>query len=157
MTERAVSLTIGSHYLAFSSKRKQSMTTSEFFALTRATFEQVPGVHNVMIDLADEDDDQVRLVPDDELDSDYVRPHFGLVSTRFDLILPRARQEQLAGRRGPLGRAQEFRVHLTYGWVTPVSCIEVLDVVDSDAFGESRFVRVYMEEEFRRLATGLEY
>ncbi|MDQ3739982.1 MAG: hypothetical protein M3320_09020 [Actinomycetota bacterium] len=133
------------------------MKTSEFFVLARSTLARVDGVDEVHIDLAGEGDSDVVVLAPDELDSDYAGPHFGLVSTSFELTLPHERQVELAGRSGWVGRAERFRVHLTYGWLTPVSCIEVLDVVDSDPFGETRFVGQHMEAEFRRLATGLDY
>lgn len=154
--EQAVSLAIGGDYFAFSERPEHPIRTADFFALVRATLQQVAGVRNIQIDLADEDDDWVNLPDLAELDSDYEGPHFGLVSTRFDLSLSREEQEALLPRPGLVGRATEFRVYLTYGWITPLSCIEVSGS-EANALVGANCVREHLANEFKRIGQGIEF
>jgi hypothetical protein len=154
--EQAVSLTIGGDYFAFSERPERPIRTTDFFTCVRSTLQQVAGVRNIQIDLAEEDDDWVDVPDLAELDSDYEGPHFGLVSTRFDLTLSKEEQEALLRRPSRVGQTTEFRVYLTYGWITPISCVEVRGV-DGDLFVGARCVRQHLASEFERLRTGIEY
>jgi hypothetical protein len=154
--EQAVSLSLGGDYFAFAERPKRRLRTAEFFALVRTTLQQVSGVRNVQIGLADEDEDWINLPEPDELDSDYEGPHFGFVSTRFDLTLSKEEQEALLPRPRRVSEKTEFRVYLTYGWRTPISCVEVDGVVEGGVVA-ANCVRHHIAAECARLGTGIEF
>lgn len=72
------------------------------------------------------------LAPTEDTSSEaYLGPHWNFGEAWFDLEIPAAVQEDL--EQGQLFErvAERLRVHLSYGWQVPISCIEIVGLPES--------------------------